>query len=297
VSLTEKTCRESISRMTPLWSANRVCEIASDDRRRERSTARLIGGKPSTACRVHERRGSHRCFPLPSPSYLSRSPSEWHRENPSIALPREIAVGPDRFAVNTHPGMAVESGFVLTRAEADVEHHLASTGEQAAKDQRSGQAGVDSTKPSTPSGDRTNGRHLDPRRRIVPPHPNPGRHGLDNVCNRDSLHSLRPPRESERPQKECDIDRAEAVEWVCQRCWPSGIWSHSYGYSSGHGDGHGSGRKVGPVSYGVTTSSILSGTRYLRAAIWTCSGVTAAYAASSTARGEQGPSKRARPTR
>jgi hypothetical protein len=77
--------------------------------------------------------------------------------------------------------MTVESGFVLARAETDVERHLASTGQQAAKDQRSGQAGVNSTKPSTPPGDRTNGRQLDPWCRMVPPHPNTGRHGRNNV--------------------------------------------------------------------------------------------------------------------
>ncbi len=87
------------------------------------------------------------------------------------------------------------------------------------------------------------------------------------------------------------------LNWFASVVGPSDIWSHSYSFSSGHGDGHGLGRKIGPVSYGVATSNISSGTRYLRAAIWTRSGVTAAYAASSTARGEPGPSKRARPTR
>ena len=74
------------------------------------------------------------------------------------------------------------------------------------------------------------------------------------------------------------------------------IWSHSRSFSSGHGDGDGHGHGSA-VIYGVTTSNICSATRYFRAADWTCSGVTEAYASSSTARGEPGPSKRARPTR
>ena len=49
--------------------------------------------------------------------------------------------------------------------------------------------------------------------------------------------------------------------------------------------------------YGVTTSIISSGTRYLDTTSWTWSGVTAAYVSSSTASGEPGPSKSARPTR
>lgn len=49
--------------------------------------------------------------------------------------------------------------------------------------------------------------------------------------------------------------------------------------------------------YGVTTSNISSGTRYVRTTDWMFCGVTAAYAASSIASGEPGPSKRARPSR
>jgi len=208
-----------MSRMTPLWSASRVCDTASDDKRRERSTARLIDATPSHGNRSHERRESIRFFPASSPSFLSRITRKWHCEDPSIAFLREITVRPDRKSVNCHPGMSIDRGFILPWAETDVEFHFTSTGQKPSQDQRSDQTGIQPPKPPTPLPRCPCGRQVEPRNWKVAPSSTAGGDGLDDQGHRNRSHLLRLSSEPQSAQKKNDVDRFESGCLIRQCCW------------------------------------------------------------------------------
>jgi hypothetical protein len=90
---------------------------------------------PSPERQDHERREANQYFQPSSPSFLSRITREWYFEDSSIALPSETTVGPDRSSVNSHPGVTVYRGFLLTWTKADVEDHITSTGQHPAQNQ------------------------------------------------------------------------------------------------------------------------------------------------------------------
>jgi hypothetical protein len=106
--------------------------------------------------------------------------------------------------------VSVYRRFLLTGAEADVEHHLSSTGQQAAQNQGPDQARINSTKPPTPPGHGSSGRQLDPPRRIILPSPTPEGDGFDNIWYRHRSHPLCSPGKPQGAQKERDVDRVEA---------------------------------------------------------------------------------------
>jgi hypothetical protein len=112
--------------------------------------------------------------------------------------------------------MSFERGFLFARAEADIEHYLASAGQKTTQNQRTGQAGVDPSKPSSPPVHGTSCRQFDPRHRIPPTFPTQEGNGRDHIRNRHPSHPLCSLREPQSAQKERDVNQVEAGGFVWQ---------------------------------------------------------------------------------
>jgi hypothetical protein len=112
--------------------------------------------------------------------------------------------------------MSVQRRLFLPRSEADIERHVAPSGQQTAQHQRTRQAGIDSSEPSAPSRDRSRRREFDATDRMTVSSPTSLRNDLDDLRYRQTPHQLRPSSNDECSQEEDDVDRVEAGSLGCR---------------------------------------------------------------------------------